>query len=227
VFYAGNLDPKYEVNSDSITPLGAAVPRYHIVSDEDPSYSELIAELGSDIMRAIAWYEGACSQTYTGHSVAFPKYSNYWSDASKCPCENGSSTATGIMQMLRTKWQYQFLGDSDATPYDIINGDTFFCSWDSVAWNWKVNIHKGNYIYFQYLTGHLKPEQLAFPESCSYSECGDTPLKKNKIDLRFYGYHHGRTAMRKILDDIKWAEEVEDDVYTNIVRTNYYKKEWQ
>ncbi len=218
-----NLPPHFNCDSDSINFLGAKVPRYHIKIDEDPSNAEFVAELGTDIMRAIAWTEGACTETYGVHHVIYPKYNNYWSDNTKCPCENRTSTATGTMQMLRKTWERTFNG----SKYNPTAGfDT--CRWDSLSWNWKINIFNGNFIYFKDNFYYINddPEQSNWDSLCTECEESDSTSKHpNKEDLAVYGYTWGAPAMGKV-DTLNWDTKVKNDVYVKRVRGNKHAKPW-
>jgi hypothetical protein len=223
-----NLPPHFKYDSDSITAFGSKIPRYHIKIDEDPSNAEFIAELATDRLRAIAWKEHAGgAPLYEPHGTVYDPFNNYWEDTTRVPCGNASSTAAGVMQLLRTTWKYQFMGLYDTLPIDSLDGQRFFCRWDSVAWNWKVNIHKGNYIYYKYLPKRYYKQQHTFPDSCPFSDCENLPSKKNKDDLKVYGYTKGMSLMQQIQEDSDWRDKVADADYVQEVRYYYYKRPWQ
>lgn len=219
-----DIDNRFKVTSDSITPSGGGIPKLHIVIDEDPSDSEFIAELGSDIIRAIAWTEGACTDTNGVHHVPYPRYNNYWSDTTKCPCENRTSTATGIMQMLRKTWEATFNGN-----HNNPTGGFDTCSWDSLAWNWKINIYNGKFIYFKDNFYYINndPVQSKWDSLCAKCEESDSTSKHpNKEDLAAYGYTWGAPEMGKV-DTLNWDTKVKNDVYVKRVRGNKHAKPWQ
>jgi hypothetical protein len=82
--------------------------------------------------RAIAWNEGAGTLPENGHPHSRFPWNHYWFDTHTI-CENESSTATGIMQIMRTDWETYFYNLH--TPQGYV-----FTKWDSLAWDWTICI---------------------------------------------------------------------------------------
>jgi hypothetical protein len=245
-----NIDNSFKVNSDSITPQGDTI-RHQILIDADPSNVEFIDSLGNDTVRAIAWEEWAGYGAHRWHNKYRPQYNHYWDtfavNGYTCPRDtflfkpiestDSSSTATGIMQILRTVWEGQFNGTHEDGPVDTLNGHPFYCSWDSVAWNWKIFIHKGAYIINKYLPTKFNNGQDTFPDSCPFTECDTFPSKKNKTDLLALGYNQGYGFMNNVIDSTTWVKYIskkpgdegyEDyHKYVQEVRKFYYRRPWK
>jgi hypothetical protein len=217
-----NLPSNFQCDSDSILSYFNKKPRYHIVIDEDPSNTEFIAELGSDIMRALAWAEGAGGYPpYPPHQQTFDPYNHYWEDATKVPCENSGGTATGIMQMLRTDWEEAF----DSATYTPTG--YYRCKWDSLAWSWKINIANGKYIYFINYRSRLRDYQEKWDSVCVECEVSDSvPKYPNREDLLIYGYTNGSGKMRQVTT-LNWDDRMGKDIYVKRVRGNKHEKPWQ
>ncbi len=251
LIHVDNINNAFKVNSDSITPQGDTI-RHQILIDADPSNVEFIDSLGNDTVRAIAWKEWAGYGAHRWHNKYRPQYNHYWDtfavNGYTCPRDtflfkpiestDFSSTATGIMQILRTVWEGQFNGTHEDGPVDTLNGHPFYCSWDSVAWNWKIFIHKGAYIINKYLHNKIDLDtiQRTFPDSCPFTECDTFPSKKNKTDLLALGYNQGFPFMRRVKNDSLWGVFIADTTgpeipeyckYVQEVRKYYYRKLWK
>jgi hypothetical protein len=170
------------------------------------------------------------TQQNNPHPHGFPRYNHYWQDTFD-PCENGASTATGIMQIVRTHWDDFFSG---LDQYQQIAGfDT--CSWDSIAWNWTILIRNGKYIHDIYLPAKFQQQQTLFPDSCPFADCDTFPSKKNKEDLKTYGYTVGFPTMQQILTDKQWFNAIGDTIppiskaakYVRDVRKYTYRRPWR
>ena len=217
-----NINNSFHEVTDSIPDGGDSIKTKVVLIDNDPVNTLFLDSLQYDIIKATAWKEGAGSLGYPPHQ-AQAKLSHYWNDT-HTPCENGNSTATGIMQMLRTTWDDCFAGLMPDEPLGYTQ-----CNWDSVAWNWKVNIHNGKYIFFVNNYHHINlpnnPQRnwdsLYFPES-NY-----TPDTRNKEDLSAYGYKLGAKEMKKIITQSDWDNKVK--IFGDVVNTRKYKHErpWQ
>lgn len=247
--HVDNINNVFKVNSDSITPQGDTI-RHQILIDADPSNAEFIDSLGNDTVRAIAWKEWAGYGAHPWRNKYRPQYNHYWDtftvNGYTCPRDTflfkpiesttGSNTATGIMQILRTVWEGQFNGTHEDGPVDIFNGHPFFCSWDSVAWNWKIFVHKGAYIINKYLPNKINLDtiQRTFPDSCPFAECDTFPSKKNKTDLIALGYNQGFPFMYRVKNDSLWGVYISRTkspvpdycTYVQEVRKYFYRKPW-
>jgi hypothetical protein len=243
-----NINNSFRANSDSVTSQGDTI-KHLILIDADPFNADFNICLATDRIRAIAWKEHAGYGNYLCHGQYRPQWNHYWGDfvvgrnlcpGTFVPCESKDSgnTATGIMQILRTSFQFQFTGQGgDSRPIDSLNGRPFYVKWDSVAWNWKVMIHKGNYIYNKYLPYRYKYEQDTFPDSCAYTDCDTFPSKKNQADLLTLGYNQGNGFMNNVKDSTSWAkyiakkpgEEGYEDYhkYVQEVRKFFYRRPWE
>jgi hypothetical protein len=249
--HVDNINNAFKVNSDSITPQGDTI-RHKILIDSDPSNAEFINYLGNDTVRAIAWKEWAGYGAHLWHHQYRPRLNHYWDtfivNGNTCPRDTflfkpiesttDSNTATGIMQILRTAWERQFDGRREDGPIDTFNGRyPFYCKWDSVAWNWKVFVHKGAYIINKYLPEKIDLDaiQKTFPDSCPFAECDTFPSKKNKTDLIALGYNQGFPFMRRVKNDSLWGVFIADTTgpeipeyckYVQEVRKYFYRKPW-
>jgi hypothetical protein len=80
----------------------------------------------------------------------------------------------------------------------------------------------------------FNPEQIAFPESCAFANCDTFPTRKNKEDLKSYGYHRGENFMKLIKTDDDWRTYIADtthhyeySIYVQNVRRFTYRRLWQ
>jgi hypothetical protein len=225
-----NIDNSFEVSTDTVINDTARATKLIIV-DRDPPNSNFSDSLELDIMRAIAWKEYAGSEDERhceGHYN--PQWNNYWDDVitgqDTCfetlyPCENISSSATGTMQIVRYWWENVFLGIDD-TPLP----DTYFlCSWDSLAWNWGINIYNGRYIIHDVNFEKMTDEQDDW-DSLYFPSNDYTPDEANREDLSSYGYYEGWPTMRFVTKE-NWGERVEDHDYVVNVRRFKDQKPWE
>lgn len=170
--------------------------------DEDPSNADFSAQLGSDIMRAIAWQEWAGLPT--------ARWNHY--DSNGQPLVHGADW--GIMQINKPVWEWWF-ETSGHSP----SGYTV-AKWNKIAWNWKINIDNGAYIHQTYMHSKQTNTQKTWPNT---AELAITP---NREDLATYGYTHGENVMRLVTSDT-WIKDVVGDTYTQNVRTYKAIKPWQ
>ncbi len=109
------------------------------------------------------------------------------------------------MQMIRTVWEPAF-----SRP-DYFPTGYFQVSWDSLTWNWQINVFNGKFIYWTDNFARMTPEQESWPLVCGLCDPADTiPLYPNKEDLSTYGYHEGAGAMRRI-NSQNWLDIMKDD----------------
>jgi hypothetical protein len=226
-----NMNNVFNVTTDTFTVNGNDTT-YHqtkrILIDQDPSNSLFEDSLLTDRLRAIAWKEGAGTEPELGHPVVSNPWNHYWFDTFT-PCENKRSTATGIMQFLRKTWEKTFSGHDSTQP-----GGYYVCKWDSLAWNWRLCIRNGKYIFDDYLSKKYKDKQWSFPDSCPFSSCNYFPSKKNKEDLRTFGYTAKHLDdMQAIQTDADWANTIgrtppttREAKYAQDVRRYRYEKPW-
>ncbi len=205
--------------------------------DEDPANSLFLDSLQYDIIKAIAWLEyGGSNDTHHCHDAGAnynPHYNNYWDDFisgtdtcrdTKTPCENIGTTASGIMQLMRTTWDTVFTGQMPGEPTGYTR-----CNWDSTEWNWKINIHDGKYVYFVNNRFHMTPTQAAWDSICSQCQPSDSlPLYKNREDLSTYGYKWGSPAMQRITGN-NWVStmKLKEGKYVRDVRGSKFARPWQ
>ena len=225
-----NINNSFHVVTDSIAPNGDSLRTKKILIDSDPPNSLFINNLVRDRIRGIAWNEWAGYEAYPPHEHGYPQLNHYWPDT-RDPCENAGGKDTGIMQIVRSgavNWETWF-GTPGRTPGDYISGP-----WDSLTWDWTINIFNGKYIHDSYNSRLIEKDaiQRTFPESCSYSQCGICPLSKNKEDLRTYGYHWGESRMSEVKTDNDWYRLIADPQstwgkYVRDVRRYTYEKPWQ
>jgi hypothetical protein len=213
-----NIDNSFWVTTDTFnTSSHDSINTKYILVNTDPPNSRFLDSLQTNVLKATAWKEGAGTLSYGGHPVQ-AKLNHYWNDT-KTPCENGNSTATGTMQIMRVWWDSLFAGlKSGPAGFDT-------CSWDSLAWNWKLNIHNGKYIYtvnnYYYINRLTNPQHL-WP-SYYFPENDYTPDLRNKEDLSSYGYKVGYPGMNAIQDSTDWVNKVM--TYDDVVNTRKYKHE--
>jgi hypothetical protein len=245
------IDNSFKITSDTFATVNYnSINTKMILIDKDPTNSSFLPKFVRDRIRAIAWreYAGSSDPTHCYNSTNYnPRWNHYWDDrivgADTCqdsltPCENASWTDTGIMQIIRKyrggspwSWERHF-----STPNNAPSGYQR-ATWDSLAWNWTINIFNGKYIHDNYYSYLINKDtiQNEFPDSCAFSDCGFFPLTKNKEDLRTYAYHSGENAMSKILNDSLWSAIIgdtlppirEDADYVQKVRRYNYEKPWQ
>ncbi len=194
-----NINNSFSVDTDTLSPYGFNVLKTkRILIDRDPSNALFLDSLEHDIIKAIAWQEYAGSNDFRRcHNPQYnPRYNNYWDDRitgadtcrdRKTPCENIWSSATGTMQMLRYTWQSAF-----NSPNYIPQG-YYRAKWDSLAWNWKINVFNGKFIYFKdnFFRLNNNEEQREWDSTCTCASSDTIPESPNKEDLAVYGYTYG------------------------------------
>ena len=79
----------------------------------------------------------------------------------------------------------------------------------------------------------LNSIQRTFPDSCPFTTCGSFPGKKNKEDLKTYGYTTNETMMNEIQTDDQWNRKIgryppptDEAKYVQLVRGFTYEKPW-
>jgi hypothetical protein len=231
-----NIDNRFSVNTDSVINDTARATKL-ITVDQDPVNDMFYDSLGSDIIRAIAWVEYAGSNDATHCDDHYnPPWNNYWDDVitgtdtcfeTKYPCENIISTATGTMQMIRTVWEPAF------TRPDYVPTGYYRVSWDSLAWNWALNVFNGKFIYWtdNFFRINLPTNpQRNWDSLCVLCDPADSvPLYPNKEDLSTFGYKRGATEMMNITKD-SWNRTMEDTDggrYVQKVRGSKYARHWE
>jgi hypothetical protein len=225
------FDNSFKVTTD--TMAGNDTIRTHkILIDSDPSNADFSDSLHSDIIRAIAWIEYAGSNDTTHcHHPYNSRWNNYWDDVIsghdtcseiKLPCENTISTASGTMQMLRSVWEDAFNGINHR-PLGY-----YRCSWDTLEWNWKINIFNGKYIIFRDYPSRLTGAQKKWDSVCTQcSESDSIPRYPNREDLVTYGYRLGSGNMRNVTAD-NWKTTVQiDTIYVQPVRSAKHRRPWR
>jgi hypothetical protein len=104
------------------------------------------------------------------------------------------------------------------------------CSnWDTLAWNWKINIHNGRYAYFTNGYFHMQTYQKQWDSTCVLCDSSEMlPKYPNREDLLTYGYKNGSTQMRKITSE-NWLQKMKEQEgkYVRDVRGYKYAKPWQ
>ncbi len=223
------LDGSFDVTTDTLGTNGDTIQTKRILIDQDPSNSLFADSLKRDRIRALAWKEAAGFIPYPPHQHGYYQWNHYWPDT-KTPCENGVSTATGIMQIMRKWWHAYFA----AIPR--IPADTGYvrATWDSLAWNWQALIRNGKFIHDVYLPNRFMSTQKLFPDSCPFADCDTFPSKKNKEDLKAYGYYTNETMMAQILSDADWKTKIgttppptKEAEYVQDIRKYTYRKPWR
>ncbi len=229
-----NIDNRFTATTDTVINDTNRATKLIIV-DRDPSNALLSDTLRTDRIRAVAWQEYAGSSDpahcHEGIWSYNPQWNHYWdnfvySQGDTCldtrlPCENRIGTDTGIMQIFRTTWETTF----DSTEHQGEYPQTFtVCQWDSLAWNWQLNINNGSWIMTDALPRKLGPSQELFPDSCSYLVCDSVPSVANREDLTTYGYHAGEGNMRRLKDQVAWDKYIFDPpTPIDTDRANYVK----
>jgi len=243
-----NIDNSFMATTDTVINDTIRTTKLIIV-DRDPANALFEDTLRTDRIRAVAWQEYAGSadpaHCHEGLATYNPHWNHYWDifvnslgdtcQDTRFPCENRYGMDTGIMQIYRefdttdvvTGWEAFFNG-ADRLPSGYIR-----VNWDSLAWNWNINIYNGIYIHDVYMPAKFTEEQRPFPDSCSFSACDTFPTQKNKEDLKSYGYHRGENYMKQVKTDKDWAEFIakktnrqEYHVYVQNVRKFTYRRPW-
>jgi hypothetical protein len=205
------IDNSFKVVTDSL-PFGTtdSIQMKKILIDKDPANALFLDSLQYDIIKAIAWqeYAGYLDPIHCHNPNYNPRYNNYWDDringSDTCydthtPCENTAGTATGTMQIERTQFYKVFAG------LVVVPSGYSRCLWDSLAWNWKINIHNGKYIFSPYNRYYMNGDQKTWDSVCvSCNPSDPVPRFPNREDLSSYGYNQGVTAMAKDLDRNNW-----------------------
>ncbi len=249
-----DIDNRFRVVTDTLAANQTdTLQTKRILINRDPTNSLFETELYRDRIRGVAWQEYAgsedkshCYDSLGAHNIKYnPPWNHYWDDLikanhdtcrdSKTPCENTGWTDTGVMQIIRiydtsstSGWESWFSRGGN------LPGDYTVVSWDSLAWNWKINCFNGRYIHDKYMPFKFMAEQNLFPDSCSFADCDTFPTTKNKEDLKSYGYHRGENYMKLITTDKKWKECISDivhhyeySIYVQDVRKYTYRRPWQ
>jgi hypothetical protein len=234
-----NINNSFHVVTDSIPAVGDSIKTKKILIDSDPPNIWFSQYLETDQSRAIAWqeYAGSADPAHC-HNPYNPRWNHYWDDRingpdtcrdTKTPCENAVDYAadtlskdTGVMQIYRTTWEKVFNGS-----YQGGYPQTFRrCLWDSLAWNWKVCIENGRWIFEDAMPAKMLPPQHAFPDSCSYANCDSVPDIANEENLANYGYHAGEGNMQRIISQATWNTYINNPDPTKpkeVDRANYVK----
>jgi hypothetical protein len=241
------LNNKFRVVTDTLAANHTDTLRTkRILIDKDPTNAMFGERLDSDRAKAIAWQEYAgssdqnhCHEHRNGGIIYNPHFNNYWdifidTQADTCidsltPCENAQGTDTGILQIYRTIWETTF----DSTQHQREYPRTFqICKWDSLAWNWQINIKNGKWIFGEAMPSKMFGDQKDFPDSCSYADCDSVPDTANQEDLENYGYHAGAPKMKRIKTTADWKKYINnptdpDDIkfakYIRLVRRYRYR----
>jgi hypothetical protein len=241
-----NINNSFLVSTDTLNSNRRdTLQTKSILIDRDLPNSAFSDSLKRDRIRAIAWREWAGSNDCS-HCCdpSNDPWNHYWDDRiwgihwcvdTKRPCENRLGPETGIMQIRRFDkiqdtihtWE-KFFSRGGNTPNSYI-----VTRWDSLAWNWTIDIFNGKYIHDDYNSYKINKDnvQKIFPESCSYNDCNIFPSSKNKEDLKSYGYKWGEGAMSKIHTDRDWFIHISDSsstegIYVRDVREYTYEKPW-
>jgi hypothetical protein len=232
-----SIDNSFSITTDSIiTANHDSINTKLILIDKDPANSLFLDSLQYDIIKAIAWIEYAGSNDNMHHcnDPYNLRYNNYWDNVysagdtcvdSLTPCENRLSTATGTMQMLRGTWETAF----DSAGY--IPSGYHVARWDSLAWNWKINIQNGKFIYFRdnfYRINRAGNAQRTWDSLCTLCNPADTiPAFPNKEDLSTYGYKYGFYGMDSVTTK-NWNAVMKSPAafYVRGVRRNKHERPW-
>jgi hypothetical protein len=232
-----NIDNRFSVVTDSV-PLGTndSIQTKMILIDKDPANTAFLTSLSDNVIKAIAWveYAGSNDAAHHCHNPYNPQYNSYWEPVitpgdtcidSLTPCESRISTATGIMQMLRGTWERAF------RRRDYIPQGYYQCIWDSLAWDWRVNIQNGRFIYFtdNFYRINNNPAQRTWDSTCTQcNEADSIPSKPNKEDLSVYGYKYGFPVMDTVTTK-NWKNVMTSKAgeYVRDVRGSKYAKPWQ
>jgi len=203
-----DIDNSFDVTTDTLI-RGQPKTTKLILIVVDPQNEVFEEHFITERIKAIAWQEGA-GLFNQGTNLGMPRWNNYWeADAerpnnSRMPCEGSTSKDAGIMQMNRYWLEKVFNGSYDG-GYPV---GRFYCSWDSLIWNWQLNIFNAKWWIEQALYEKMTETQKGWPDSCSFLECGSVPTEPNKEDLSNYGYHSGESVMRTLNDDDAWYQKI-------------------
>ena len=212
-----DINNSFRVSTDTIINDDTTATML-ILIDKDPINDSISNWLESDRARAIAWreYAGSADRNHCHEESRYnERWNHYWdlfirSNGDTCfdtrtPCENALGTDTGIMQIFRTIWETTF----DTTEHWGEYPATFtICSWDSLAWNWRICIDNGRWILNDAMPFKMREEQKEWPDSCSFADCDSVPTIANKEDLSNYGYHAGETRMRALKNQEIWDKKI-------------------
>ena len=230
-----DINNGFNVNTDTTSPTGLNILQSKFIRiDKDPTNALFADSLKDTIIYAIAWqeYAGSGDPYYHCHNPYNPHYNNYWDNRihngdtchdSHTPCENLNSSATGLMQITK-RWHESDFDSTIHIPHGYLP-----CKWDSLAWNWKIDLFNGRYIYFKenfYNINHPATNPQKNWDSLYTPPTDYTPDHPNKEDLAVYGYHWGLKSMALISDTLKWNANVKFDPYVNDVRKYKDTKPW-
>ncbi len=198
-----NIDNSFTATTDTVINDTPRATKLILVNGEAPNLS-ISHQLADDIVRAMAYQE-----------------SNWHNYSNNYPLEHHIYTMTGMMQISRYWWENVFNGTDD----DGLPDSYFLCKWDSLAWNWTLNVNNGRYIYhdvnFKKMTEKQKTwDSLYFPQN-DY-----TPDFTNREDLSSYGYHEGWPTMRFVTAD-NWHERIWEHTYVVNIRKRKDLKPWE
>lgn len=247
----GHLKHVDGIDNSFLATTDTTVPPQHIdtlqtkriLVDKDPANSLFLDSLQYDIIKALAWQEYAGSNDTHHCNEHLPDgyhynkhYNDYWdyfidSHGDTCydtrtPCENIGSTATGTMQMQRSSFEKVFLGNISGIPSTYIR-----CSWDSLAWNWKMNISNGKYVFFPYNKYYMTLTQRTWDSVCVLCDPASMfPKYPNREDLSSYGYNQGVTHMANDITKENWKTKMGEDtpgaIYVRALRLHKYVQPW-
>jgi len=126
--------------------------------------------------------------------------------------------------MLRGTWERVFRGSAfigEPPGY-------FACKWDSLAWNWKINVFNGKYVHQKsmfYRINNPKYPQNAW-DSLYFPSSDYTPDIPNKEDLATYGFKEGVSLMLLVKDSTAWNATIKENPYINNVRRYKDRRPW-
>ena len=186
---------------------GADIYVTRLLKVEDPSNEEFSIQLGLDIMRALAWQEGA-------GWPASARWNHYDGDGQPLVNEVG---AWGIMNVRKGVWATWFAREYD--PAYKPHGYTV-CEWNEMAWNWKTNIANGKYIHQTYMYEKQNATQKTWPNTAV------DPSTPNREDLASYGYLWNETLMQAVTSET-WTAIIEADTHTQNIRGYKASKPWE
>jgi hypothetical protein len=201
-----DIDNSFSVTTDTVINETLSIATKLILINVDPTNDDFGEHLITDRFRAIAWQEGAGTNKQ-GRNVGMPRWNNYWEadstrpDNCRMPCEGDNSRDSGIMQMNRYWLAPVF---EDTIQYEYYPAGRVYCLWDSLSWNWILNIYNAQWWVDSALSSNLQGDQPTWPDSCPYSICDSIPREPNKEDLTNYGYHSGEPGMWAITSELLW-----------------------
>jgi hypothetical protein len=234
-----NINNNFTVTTDTLINDTLRATKFIIV-DKDPANSLFEDTLRTDRIRAIAWqeYAGSADPRHCHEGTTYnDRWNHYWdlfinSIGDTCfdtrtPCENRFGTDTGLMQIYRKVWETTF----DSTAHIGEYPQTFIiCRWDSLAWNWKINLFNGKWIYFVDNFYHINQTNPPNPQrnwdSLYFPASDYTPDSTNKEDIVVYGYKEGATKMKKIKTQEDWDNNIVKNDYVLNVRRFKDTKPW-